>query len=280
MSLPLTDKMTVFVLFFGNHPELATRCLTSLERRLDMGLVDSVRVGLNAVCPATEDVVNQAADRGLIKEQHIYQKTGNAHKYPMMREMFNDPDNPITTKYVMWFDDDSFIRDAGGLAEDWTSLVLKQAEKTGLLGTRRYIRLGGAQAAWAQDQPWYRANPVLQPQDQVRFSNGAWWVTKTTILRELDYPWAELDHRGGDVMLGVAMQQLGYEQTHFTAGVAINADQTGAEDKSPRRGFNQKPLGWDYDPGVAKALVTRAGAAIPAVVDMFQIVDGPDADNV
>lgn len=279
MSQPLTDKLTVFALFFGDFPELATRCLTSLERRLDMGLVDSIRVGLNAVSPATEDVINQAADRGLIKERHIYQKTENAHKYPVMREMFYDPDNPITTKYVMWLDDDSFIRDAGGLEQDWTALVLQKAADAGLLGTRRYIRLGGAQSQWVQDQPWYRANPVVKPKEQVRFSNGAWWVIQTAILRELDYPWTELDHRGGDVMLGAAMQQLGYSQCHFTAGVAINADKTGAEDKSQRRGFDQKPLGWDYDPGVARSLVTRAGAAKPVVIDMFQILDEADADN-
>lgn len=267
MSQPPSHKLTIFALFYGDHPDLARRCLTSLERRLDMSLVHSIRVGLNEVCPATEDIINQAIDSGLLRERYVYQKTRNAHKYPVMREMFYDPDNPIETNYVMWFDDDSFIRDG---REDWTEFVLGEAEKHDLLGTRRYIRLGGNQRAWVQDQPWYRGNPAITKSgQQVSFMNGAWWVTRTAILQELDYPWQELDHRGGDVMLGVAMQQLGYNLHHFTEGVGINADQQGQEDKSRRRGFDQKPLGWNYDPGVAKPVVENTGAGLPVVIDMF-----------
>lgn len=52
-------------------------------------------------------------------------------------------------------------------------------------------------------------------------------------------------------MLGALCEQHGLALTHFRDGVWINANAQGIESKSPRRGFNEKPIGYDYRPGAA-----------------------------
>ena len=48
----------------------------------------------------------------------IHDSEINLHKLPMMRRLFHEP--PIETKWIVWFDDDSYVRRA-----DWlTSLAV------------------------------------------------------------------------------------------------------------------------------------------------------------
>src|ERR1039458_9059973 len=103
------NGFTVSVVCFGDHYELAHRCLAHLIVALDFRYVFSVRVALNNVGSRTRDFVFSALSQ--LKEVHevlIYDAGSfNRLKYPMLRKMLYDPDHPVVTPYFMHFDDDS-----------------------------------------------------------------------------------------------------------------------------------------------------------------------------
>jgi len=215
----------------------------------------TLRVGMNDVPHGseTEEIVDKMVAEGYLEDSNIYCSSDNVHKYPMMRRMFHDPTNPITTPYVMWFDDDSYLK-VDELADfgEWLLELrgLHQAGST-MAGARYWIGLQGNQKLWIEDQPWYTGEPIGS---RIEFITGAWWSLDARVIRDFDWPVPALDHRGGDVMLGALLHQQGLQYTPFTKHVAINADADGKQCKAPRRGHDAPPVGYDYDPGATKAL--------------------------
>lgn len=244
--MPSPD-FTVCVLLYGDHADLARRCLDSIVTRLPADQYQ-LRIGLNEVCPATAAYVAQLHATAL--DTIVYESTTNLHKYPMMQRMIHDPACPLRTPYVMWFDDDSYLI---GQYRNWLDLVRDQMAKVVMIGGKYTMSFAGNQHLWVRDQSWYAGKPV-HPNQKVTFITGGWWTIRTDVLLEHDWPSPDLDHRGGDVMLGQLCRQQGYALGTFREGVAINANQRGEESKAPRRGFNSLPVGFDYDPGVAEAV--------------------------
>lgn len=239
---------TVSILFYGDHPALARRCFESVVATADWSLIDAVRLGCNAVSPRTEAVLDQLIARVPVPVSVYRAADGsNVGKYPMMRRMFADL-GPAPR--VMWFDDDSYLRDRD---PGWWSRTWAEAESCTLLGSVYTIRIAERQRAAIRDQPWYAGEPVSWTREdggqvRVRFCTGGWWAADPAFLRAWDYPWPVLHHRGGDVMLGVLCAQRRAVMRHYNAGVAINADSAGRESRSPRRGLDTPPLWRDYDP--------------------------------
>jgi hypothetical protein len=234
---------TLCVLCHGDYPYLAKRCLDSISRQLDPAYIAEIRVGLNAVSPATAELIFEWADvRGA--RSILYDDRENIGKYPMMRRMFYDSDYPLRTPYVWWFDDDSYV-----LPHDFNLLrgALDWMAGADLMGQRWCMALRGGQQAWIESQPWYTGIPVPK---KICFPQGACWVARVDKLKEVDYPWPELNHQGGDLMLGaVAAQQCW--ATHWWGKripLAINADEAGRDSRAARRGLSGKttPIGVDY----------------------------------
>lgn len=213
---------TVCVLLYGDYPELAERCLQSLSRG---GVpAGSVRVFANACSERTLASLNLSV---------IECSGSNIYKYPAMRRMFYSEILPITTPYVMWFDDDSCLRPSvtsQWFADTMRAVVLSDADLAGALYQRAWQ---GRQREWVQEQPWYRGREL--PEQQVPFVQGAWWVAKLDSLWEIDYPWPTLQHNGGDMLLGVAAKQHDWLVLPYSVGVAINADEHLTESAAPRR---------------------------------------------
>lgn len=229
-------KTTVAVLLYGDHHDLAERCLTSLKPLVKTGRV-RVRLGLNQVCDATKDLVASFHDSAMIVES-----SENLKKYPMMRRMFYD--TPLETDFVMWFDDDSYLKDAAvSTPEVWLDEVEALLSTTAdMIGSPYGINLRSRQHEWIMKQPWY-ANKTVKPGKVVMFATGGWWAIRSSVLRTYDWPPTGLLHRGGDVMLGELLRQCGLRLKSFRKGVAINADIFGRESASPRRGFDEPPIG-------------------------------------
>jgi len=238
------DLFTIFVLLYGDWTPLAMRCIDSIIDGATEVCPENIRVGVNQGSAETYDYLSLLVNDGRLYDCNIYWSQENIHKYPMMRQMFYDPDNPIETDYVMWFDDDSFIKprnDAAFLRDIESSINNRGVGgMPQMLGGVYTIRLMPQQEEWIKAQPWYTGSRISNP---MRFATGGWWVLDTQIMRSLDYPWKCLDHRGGDVMLGAAIEQQGIVLRNFRHGVAINADLQGRESKADRRGFDQPPLG-------------------------------------
>jgi hypothetical protein len=100
---------------------------------------------------------------------------------------------------------------------------------------------------------------------------GAWWIADPAFLARWDYPFPELRHNGGDVLLGELCRQQGASTFAYRDGVAINACPAGHESRAARRGLRTQPLWHDYDPDRPADLshhrwdwvVTRYGATKP-----------------
>jgi hypothetical protein len=245
-------EFTVFALFYGDHPELAQRCLDSL-RGLPYTTAE-LRIGLNAVpdTSKTQDIVRSMVEDRHLDASNVYESTENIYKYPMMRRMFHDPDNPILTPHIMWFDDDSFFRtDEITRMDLWFSALSTHMEKASMLGAVYKLGLSGNQRAFIEDQEWYNDKPVG---DSFTFITGGWWCLRADIVKEFDWPVADLAHRGGDTLLGELLRQHDHTLKHFTRNVAINADSDGNQCKAPRRGFDSPPVGHDYNANAPKQI--------------------------
>jgi len=243
---------TIFALFYGDHPELASRCFESLKA-LPREKVE-LRVGLNEVPGSSEThhVVRSMVDAQYLSLNNVYESSENIHKYPMMRRMFHDPDNLIETPYVMWFDDDSFLRTSEcDNFEAWLTELTGYMRDFAMLGAVYKQVIAGNQKEYVEDQPWYNGKPVGS---RFVFITGGWWCLQSKIISSFDWPVAELDHRGGDVLLGEVLRQHDYRLKQFNKYVAINADAEGRQCKAKRRGYDSSPVGYDYDPGVTKQL--------------------------
>lgn len=246
---------TICVLFYGNYPALARRCLDSIKNGIRMDAVLDIRIGLNEPCKETAEYVFDTA-KDLDTTVSIWTCPTNAYKYPLMRRMFYGHHEPA--KYLMWFDDDSYLTTIDPL---WIDRVRNAIEPVDMIGQNGWhMEMVNDQWYWIIKQPWY--NPAAgYPMTMVRrtesdpygrmqerpsfvFCQGAWWVAKRDMLFKHDWPWPELKHNGGDSMLGEMIRQQGYKTAYFDEGVRINADAFGHHSKSPRRGYSEKRLGY------------------------------------
>lgn len=257
-------QFTVCCLFYGNYPNLAERTLGSLCREAWLDNIE-VRVGCNQISLATTEVLRSyTGDWGgkpLLRSDRTWFCPTNLLKYPMMRRIFYD--RPIETPYVMWFDDDSWIRQDA--PDNWFDQIARTmedpAEPADMLGHIWTMKLGGNQFRWYQDQPWYGGKTITK-HHKVEFATGGWWVIRTQILQKWNWPVPEIIHRGGDVALGELCRQQGYNLQNYNNGVCINADDSGRPSTMERRGHDEFPVGWHYQPG-PNARSMRPQAVLP-----------------
>ena len=194
---------TVLVLLFGDYCALATKCLDSVLAAT-AGRAE-IRVGMNAVGDATREFVDSLVRMGMLARENVYDSPENLHKYPMMRKLLYY--RPITTEFVMWFDDDSWIADP---RPDWLNDAEAAMRGVDMIGSPYTVALAGGQADWIKSQAWYTGQPFrrnAKQQDVIAFCTGGWWTIRTAVLRRYDWPIIALNHRGGDVMLGALCQQ-------------------------------------------------------------------------
>lgn len=245
------EKISLVVLCFGEHPALARRCLESLRvcEERDWSHVADVRVGLNAVGPATLQVVKQLLPQFPVSRRYLYHAAENAGKYPLMRYMFRDTQRPLSP-VVMWFDDDAFVHRPAA----FFATCLQELQDADMLGLRMVMGFNDNLWEYVRSRSWYRGKP--RPADsRFTFIQGSWWCLRRQLIEELDWPWPELHHVGGDTLLGEQLRQLDKRmKTAAHNPVRLNADLTGREHASPRRGIGSHTVqprhGSDYRPGL------------------------------
>lgn len=231
---------TLVILLYGEYPDIARRCLASLVPTVKQFGLD-VRLCTNMLGPQSRAFVGQVTQSGFARLH--YDSNQNRRKYPLMRRAFFDPEQPITTPWVMWFDDDSYLREPEDIG--WYTRVVAAFANADMLGRVYQLALQGQQHRAIQAQPWYGGKPV-DIGARVSFATGGWWCLRTEIIRRYDWPIPSLDHCGGDVLLGELCRQQNLRLVNFDDGVAINADATGRHSSAPRRGFDSQPWGYDY----------------------------------
>ena len=258
----MSNTFTICVLLYGDHRILAQRCLSSITNNIPREALN-LRVGLNEIGASTRTLVDELIQNNLLLPENVYDEAVNIKKYPMMRQMLWDPDNPIDTPFVIWFDDDSYVDHKGSSWLDTVDAALGTTDQPQMLGSIYSQHFTGNQADWIKAQPWYtgRAFSRKGGRDTFQFPTGGWWCISTEILRKWNWPDPTILHRGGDCALGELIRQQGIRLQQFRKGVRINADASGRESKAKRRGHDEKPIGHDYKPGSspvpAPALVTQ-----------------------
>lgn len=242
---------SVNLLVYGDYPELAARCIGSIVNSDDLNHVSEIRVGMNAVCEATRDLVLSAMESAPVPFLVYEELTGaNVMKYPLMRRMLYDPQHPIRKQasHVMWFDDDSYVVDGRLFLAGCAAEVRKHSpDVMGSLYLPGYFWTRDEKQAFTT-QPWYTGQLL---DTKPKFATGGWWVASLEFLAKMNYPVPELRHNGGDVLLGEMVRQAKGRLHNFRYGVAINADAAGHESKAKRRGLTSKrpfevPPPYDY----------------------------------
>jgi GT2 family glycosyltransferase len=137
-----------------------------------------------------------------------------------MREMFHDPNNPIKTKWSVWFDDDTMC-DVDPL---WFNKLCSAINSNaiadsdfGMLGPIYHFSMQPKHAAWFKSADWYRGKYFRDKQgkptvngSRVFFVTGSCWAVKTEAIHKANIPDVRLSHNGGDICIGEQMWQNGY----------------------------------------------------------------------
>jgi hypothetical protein len=266
----------ICVLLYGDNLALAQRCLNSIlslptEKPIDL------RIGMNEVSAEVGAWVKSLFDDSNINSMNrhisLFQSTKNIGKYPMMRWMFHNPANPISTPHVQWFDDDSYIKTP---TEPWLQEIDLKMQQAAMCGCVMSCPLTGNQHIWIQMQPWYNGISIAKsvrcaeegPRYYIpKFAVGGWWTIRKDVINILDWPTPNIIHRGGDYMLGEALRQRRLVLLDFWDGVAINADENGYNHKAKRRGLDPVPVGVEYDPPVTALLHEATKSIEPRLLD-------------
>lgn len=208
---------------YGPNSKLAERFLTSLYRHTDPR-VFTLRAGLNEVAPETASLFAQYSRRfGNIE---TFEESRNIFKNPLMRRMFTE--RPITTEWVIWFDDDTHLTRG-----DWLQRLILQIECSPDIaqwGKTYELYKGDAEVGpFIRTAAWYKGLPLAvkeeTPEAQTvtfRFATGGFWALKTDVIRTLDWPDQRLLLANEDFLLGEALRQNGYRIGTFHHGVAVN----------------------------------------------------------
>lgn len=235
-------QLCVCVLFYGADDyccQLARRLFNRPMRELAERDVE-FRFGFNAVGDATKRIVDTFIDTVGYVAPVVVDSTKNIYKYPMMRRLFHD--RRISAPLTMWFDDNSYI-DPDVDVEVWLARITAQLDHCASIGSVYTQGLVGRQPDWIRAQPWFNGK---EPVPYVKYLAGGWWAAQTAVLQRFDWPTPNIKHYGGDVMFGELLRQQDLPLCHFRDNVMIQANASGVESASPRRGFDATPVGFDY----------------------------------
>lgn len=236
-------KITVFVLLYGDYHDLHKQCLNSLIATTSADRVE-IRVGSNMLCQESVELIEKYMEEGRISLH--YRHLSNDKKYPVMREMFHDPENPIRTKYLIWFDDDTICNKA----TDWlrqlaTTIVHHHDTNHRYYGPQYLWKLSTDQIRWIREASWYQGRAFKDAQgkeqpngDKVFFATGSFWALEVAAMRRCNIPDPRIGHNGGDYMIGEQVHQGGYKLKQFNQKKQIVNWSSVA-----RRGLNEKHAG-------------------------------------
>jgi ADP-heptose:LPS heptosyltransferase/GT2 family glycosyltransferase len=254
-KLPLLDdpiiggKITVCVLCYGPYTELAKTCLTGLLATVPVDRLD-LRVATNEVPDATLDYLKS------LPITKLYINKTNRHKYPVMRDMFWDPDQPITTNYVLWLDDDTRVVQPYWISDLAQTIINNHAYGYRMYGNIMYhdlanmVRGDNRPDAWFRSASWYRGRNFRVRCGREETPNGSiidfavgWcWAISTELIRLADIPDTRLGHNGGDITIGEQVHQAGYLIKQWNKGKSMIACPT--REQGGRRGYSEK-FPWD-----------------------------------
>ena len=236
-------KFTVFVLLYGPaaYHAMHKLCLDLIIATVPVGRMD-LRIGSNSLCTESVAYVEQLIAQGIVTKH--YKHEDNRGKYPVMREMFYDPELPITTNYLIWFDDDSLCdRDKHWMTTLAEAIVANPSKA--MFGARYVMHLRPEQIQFYKTRHWFKGKPFRTNHgvpaangDKAFFATGGCWALSVKAMVACDIPDISLTHNGGDVCIGEQLYQNGFDLHHWN-GQKQYVNTSAAE----RRGLNEPHFG-------------------------------------
>ena len=140
-----------------------------------------------------------------------------------MREMFYDRENPITTPYLLWFDDDTICNQdpkwAYKLAQTITDF---HQDNYRMYGPIYMWKLNHSQREWIKEGDWYSGRMFRDTHGReaedgktIHFVTGSFWALETAAMRTCNIPDHRIGHNGGDYMIGEQLYQQGFKIRKF-----------------------------------------------------------------
>lgn len=230
-------SFSIGILCYGHYPELADKCLGTIFSGLDPRVVKDVRIGMNECSQLSDSVIRALTMDAPVPVYGFKVKTGisPAYKYPIMRNMLFHS-TPVRSTHWMWFDDDTYVKP--GANAFWMRDLAHHMQDYDVAGYRRFLRkIRSGQADGIRKQAWFNGKPVAEI--NTPFLQGGWWVMRTNLMSSWGYPFKELRHNNGDVMLGHLIKQRNWKEL-------VLDEKTGpvAVDVHKRRGTADTPWPW------------------------------------
>lgn len=244
-------KVTICVLCYGPHTDLARKCLSSIMATVPPERMD-LRVATNEVASTTIEYLKT------LPISKLYVNDTNRHKYPVMRELFWDVLQPITTNYLIWFDDDTWVVQPHWLSDLAQSIIDGHPQGYRMYGSllshdlTLYTRDGSNPATWFRESAWYQGKQFRVRGNARESSNGSvidfavgWcWALSTEAMRQANIPDMRLNHNGGDITIGEQLHQTGFLIKQWNRGKSLIA--CPSREQGGRRGYSEK-FPWDPD---------------------------------
>lgn len=245
----LGGKITVCVLCYGPYTELAKKCLTGILKTIPVEKLD-LRVATNQVPQATIDFLKT------LPITKLYLNSENRYKYPVMREMLHDPQAPIQTKYMVWFDDDTWVVKPNWINDLCANIINFHPYNYRLFGNLLYHDLSIyskneiSPIKWFKEARWYRdrflrvrgGSNEAPNGSVIDFAVGWCWAMSTDMIKLADIPDVRLGHNGGDITIGEQIHQAGFLIRQWNKGKSLIACPT--REQGGRRGYSEK-FPWD-----------------------------------
>jgi len=218
-------RFTACVVMYGPEAyfNMHRQCLSTLIATMPKGRLD-LRVASNELNQKSVDMIEEYVAQGLVTKH--YQHPTNDFKYPLMREMFFDTSCPITTKWVLWFDDDSMC----DVEPSWAFVLAQHIVQHYRNGNNHMF---GAKHTWTTNQktrdifrsrPWYKGKPWRSRNgkpspngNKIVFATGGFWAITHESIVKADIPdlGTGLTHTGGDWQIGEQLYQAGFNVKQF-----------------------------------------------------------------
>ena len=218
---PFAGSLTVFLLMCGHNDNIQRECLKEIVKTRALQHI-TLRV---AAVNISENMKRILADAQADK---VYWYSDERGKYRIMRDMFWDSEAPITTEYVVWFDDNAFIRDSSWIIKLKKEIKAQKLPNVAMFGARMIYkpesRVFSSFDKWAKTSHWYRtahwqteSGGVAPNGDCVHYCAGWFFALSTEALKNSNIPDKRLVHRYGDIAVGAQLHQNGYLVKDFNS---------------------------------------------------------------
>lgn len=246
-------KFAICILMYGDYFDMQKQCLDSILATVPAHR-RTIRVVANTVGDRTLAYLRNHAAAGAVK---LTVNDENKKKYPAMRQLFWNPDDPIEEKWIIWFDDDSIAnRDPAWCQKLAKEIISQYKAKIRMWGRLWMCILKKSQLEWIKSRPWFTGREFVlrngQPNPRgtcIKYASGGFWALETATMRAAGIPDETLGHNGGDYMIGAQVWQAGFE-----TGMCNKNKQLVNSSAHARRGLHEIHTGLPgWQPGGASA---------------------------